>query len=161
MTTKVAPPQTAHRTIKLEYPITSHGATVSEVHVRRHLTVRDLVIASGSLSDDETYYLAAANIVEMAPVDFDKIDFEDFLRIKQAINDLGDANPSDVTGYKLRRPTGREVIDIKNDFSATALVKIIAKLAGTEENSILDLNANQFSDLVSELGNFLGHHAKK
>ena len=61
-------------TVELEYPITLHGAEVTQLTLRRP-TVRDRLIAeksSGSEVDKEVRFIA--NLCELAPDDIEKLD---------------------------------------------------------------------------------------
>ena len=149
------------KTVKLEYPIEANGATLTEVEIKRWPVARDFVIAGTDLDDPEIHLGVAANVCEIAPRDFERLDFEDIEAISDAITEISNDNPSDISGIVMRRPQGRDVVRLKKDHSASGLVKVIAELASVDENTVLSLNTNQFMELVTKVMGFFGRRGKK
>lgn len=148
------------KTVKLEYPIEIDGITVSEVTVKRHATASDLIIAGGDLDDDEIHMRVAANLTEIAPKDFERFDFEDIERITEAAAELGREARVEFKG-QLRRPSGRDVMDLKKDWKVPGLITVISRLTSISEVEITGLETSVFLDLVAKLMGFLGRRGKK
>lgn len=148
------------KTVDLEYPIEVDGAHLTQVSIKRHVTVQDLIYAGGDLDDDEIHLKVAANVTEIAPKDFERLDFEDIERINDAIAEVGEAAKAPFAPT-LRRPTGRDIMDLKKDWKVPGLVKVIARLSGEPESAILSLESSVFLDQVNHLMGFLGRRGRK
>jgi len=146
--------------VKLGYPIEILGATVSEVIVQRFATVDDLIIAGGDLDDDEIHLRVAANLTGIAPQDFERLDFEDIENINDAIAALGKEQKTDFK-KTLRRPTGRDILDLKKDWKVPGLVTVISRLSGAPEAEITALETSVFLTQVNKLMGFLGRRGKR
>lgn len=147
--------------LKLQYPFSANGSEIGEVEISRPITVMDLIVVGGALDDDETYFRASANALGIAPKDFESVDFEDLEAINEALDDLAQAASALPAGFSLRRPTGRDVMDVKKDHTAKNLARVISRLADKKEEEIAALNASQFAELVSKVSAFIGRREKK
>lgn len=146
--------------ITLEYPIEIDGVTVTTVTVKRHATVKDLIFAGGDLDDDELHFRVAANLTEIAPKDFERLDFEDIEAINEAAAQLG-KDLSVPFGHELRRPTGRDILDLKRDWKVQGLIKVISRLSGASIFELENLETSVFLEQVNTLMGFLGRRRKK
>lgn len=147
-------------TVKLDYPIDILGATVRELMVQRVSTVEDLIIAGGDLDDDEIHLRVAANLTGIAPQDFERLDFEDIERVNDAIAALG--KKAKVPFKKtLRRPNGRDILDLKKDWNAPGLVSVVAPLSDSTGEEFTGLEASVFIAQVNKLMGFLGRRGKR
>lgn len=82
-------------TVKLEFPITANGVTVSEITLRRP-TVQDAINSRrNKVSDEESEMKLLANLAGIAPDEFAKIDLSDFAEIQRV-----------ATGFLSRKTAG-------------------------------------------------------
>lgn len=147
--------------LTLKYPFKAAGVEITQVEITRPITVLDLIVVGGSLDDEDTYFRASANALGIAPKDFDEVDFEDLEVIEEELEKLAEANPEPPQDIVVRRPKGRDVLNVKKDQSAKNLVKVICRLSGKKEEEITCLNSTQFIKLVGQIADFIGRREKR